>query len=252
MRSRIVVLALALLAFAALASAQMRRPDPSTMSPYVLGILVKGPAWTAARTPRTDSIQAGHLANIRAMAASGALIGAGPLAGNHRERGFFIFKDLPMDSVTKLVHADPAIQSQRLMIELHRWLAPRGIGVAYRARARLRPENTDSMITVPVAFLNRPAVEPKMDSLVTAKAMAGHVGHILDMLKSGQALAAGPMFDDGPLRGLTFFGTDSATADRLAHDDPAIKAGRMNIEMMQWWTAWGILPPTPTVKELGQ
>jgi uncharacterized protein YciI len=251
-RTRILLAAtLGLAALSAAALAQPRRPDPSTMSAYVMGIYVRGPLWTAERTPRTDSIQAGHMANMGKMAAAGALIGAGPFGGQGRYRGLLIFKDLPMDSIRALVVQDPAIQAQRLMIELHRWYAPKGIGDAYSARAKLRPDNPDSMIMVPMAFLSRPPVPPEPDSVAAVRAASGHMAHILDMLTSGKLLAAGPFFDDGPIRGVSFFATDSVTARKLSNDDPAVQAGRLVVEMVPWWTAWGVLPPTSNVKVLG-
>lgn len=251
MKRTLILLLAAGVPVAALATAAMRRPDPSTMSAYVMGIYVKGPEWTAERTPRTDSIQAGHMANMQKMAAAGALIGAGPFAGDHKFRGLLIFRDLPMDSIRAMVMQDPALKHQRLLIELHRWYAPKGIGEAYAERAKIRTERPDSMIRVPAAFLMRPSTVPKADSAEVALATAGHMGHILDMLKGGQLLAAGPFFDDGPIRGVSFFATDSATAHRLSHDDPAVRAGRLNVVLLTWWTAWGILPPSPIVKEMG-
>ncbi|MEO5618845.1 MAG: hypothetical protein ABIS67_13845, partial [Candidatus Eisenbacteria bacterium] len=87
------------------------------------------------------------------------------------------------------------------------------------------------------------------DSAAAVRAAAGHMAHTLDMLTSGKLLAAGPFFDDGPVRGVSFFATDSVTARKLCNDDPAVKSGRMVAEMLPWWTAWGVLPPTSHVKE---
>lgn len=235
---------------AAAIHAQSHRPDPSTMSAYVMGLYVKGPAWTAERTPHTDSIQAGHLANMGVMHKAGALLGAGPIGGDHHYRGILLFKDLPMESVATLVRRDPAIRDQRLMIELYRWYAPKGIGEAYEARAARNPEHPDSMIVVPMALLVRPSPVPKLDSLESIRVTSGHLGHIMDMLVDGRLLAAGPFFDDGPLRGVSFFAGDTATARRLAMDDPAVKAGTVAIDLMPLWVAWGVFPPTPTVKEM--
>lgn len=246
-------LAVLSLVVAALAgAAPLRRPDPATMRPYVLGVLVKGPEWTAERTPHTDSIQAGHMANIHAMADMGVLLGAGPFAGNQRERGLFIFKDISLDSAATLVRMDPAVKAQRLMVELYRWYAPIGIGEEYRVRAKVRPDHPDSMIAIPMVFLEKPRQEPKLDSLVVAQAMEKHVGMVLDQLQSGQMLAAGPTIGDPRLVGLYFYGTDSTTAVRLLKDDPTIQNGHYAITMRQWWSAWGVLPPKPTVKEMGK
>ena len=240
------------LVVAAAALAQVRQPDPRTMRPYVLGILVKGPTWTAERTPHTDSLQAGHLANIQAMAKSGVLIGAGPIAGNYRERGLFLWKDIPLDSAATLARRDPAIRSERLMIEIYRWYAPIGIGEAYRARAARRPDHPDSMIAVPMALLERPKEEPKVDSLALVHANQVHAAMMLDQLESGKLLAAGPVSGNQKLLGLRFYGTDSASAAQLVKQDPTVQNGHLAVTMRQWWTAWGVLPPVPTVKEMGR
>jgi len=252
MKKLALTVALLASAFAALAIAQVRRPDPQTMRPYVVGILVKGPKWTAERTPHTDSIQAGHLANIQAMAKSGVLLGAGPFAGNYRERGLFLWKDIPLDSAATLARRDPAIASERLMIEIYRWLAPVGIGEAYRARAAVRPDHPDSMIPVPMVFLEHLSREPALDPAVLRSSTEAHVGMILDQLMSGKLLAAGPVFGDQRLLGLSFYAGDSASAAALVQQDPTVQNGHMAVTMRQWWTAWGVLPPVPTVKEMGR
>ncbi len=249
---KLAVIALFSLVVAAVALADVRRPDPRTMRPYVVGILVKGPSWTAERTPHTDSILAGHLANIQAMAQSGVLLGAGPFAGNFRERGLFIWKDIPLDSAATLARRDPAIRSERLMIEIYRWYAPIGIGDAYRARAALHPDHPDSMIHVPMVLLEHPSVEPQLDSLALRTSSEAHVGMILDQLESGKILAAGPVFGDQKLLGLSFYAGDSASAVALLQQDPTVQNGHMAVTMRQWWTAWGVLPPVPTVKEMGR
>ncbi len=234
------------------AHARPRLPDPATMTPYVVGLYVKGPEWTAERTPRTDSIQAGHLANMGVMAKAGALIGAGPFAGNSKFRGILLFRDLPMDSVRAMVIQDPALKTERLLIELHRWYGPKGIGEAYAERAKRRPDHPDSMIQVSLALLARAVQPPKLDSLAIVNATYGHMGHTLDMLLDGRLLASGPFFDDGPIRGMHFFAGDTTTARTLCQADPAVQAGRLNFVVLPLWTAWGVLPPKPTVKELAK
>jgi uncharacterized protein YciI len=220
------------------------------MSAYVVGIYTRGPLWTPGRTPRSDSIQAGHLENMRRMAATGFLIGAGPFKNDTKMRGLLIFRDLPMDTIQRMVRRDPALQTQRLLLELHRWYAPRGIGDAYAARAKIRPQNPDSMILMPVVLLKKPSMPAQPDSVSLARATAGHMGHILDLMLSGKMLAGGPFFDNSEIRGICFFGTDTTTAWKLSLDDPAVKAGRLEMQMLPWYTAWGVIPPRPTIREL--
>ena len=35
---------------------------------------------------------------------------------------------------------------------------------------------------------------------------------------------------------------DSATAYRLAAEDPAVAAGAITIDLVKWWTAYGTMP----------
>ena len=59
--------------------ADEKKPEAKyEMSKYVMGLLRKGPKWTAASTEETQRIQEGHMANIRKMAAGGNLVVAGP------------------------------------------------------------------------------------------------------------------------------------------------------------------------------
>jgi uncharacterized protein YciI len=230
----------------------MRLPDPATMATYQFGILSRGPTWTPGRTPHGDSVQAAHLANIGFMHQRGLLVAAGPFMNDGTKRGIFIFKDVPQETLAAYLAGDPAIASQRLVMDLHRWYGPRGVGDAYNERAKLRPDHRDSMIVLPLVFLKRPAKAPPADSLTAAKLTAAHLGHTLDMLMDGRLLAAGPFFGDGEYRGVSIFGTDTTTALRLSLEDPAVKAGRMEVEMIPWFTAWGNMPPQPVVREAGK
>ena len=242
-----VALAVAILA-AHPAAGQLRAPDMSSMDRYVFGILSRGASWTPERTPRTDSIQAGHMANIRRMAALGALIGAGPFQGDGAMRGVFIFRDLPPDSIRKLCADDPAIRSGRLALELHPWMAPAGIGDAYRERAKQRPDKPDSMIAMPLVFLRAGKRSAAIDSTRRVALQRQHLDGIMGMLLSGELLSAGPFLDRGEIAGIGVFSTDSASAAARFENDPLVRAGELSVDTRVWWTAWGVMPPRPTVR----
>jgi uncharacterized protein len=71
-----------------------------------------------------------------------------------------------------------------------------------------------------------------------------HLAHLRQMAEDGKLLVAGP-FDDQPdprLRGLELFKVGSvAEARRLAEEDPAVKAGRLEAVVMTWYTEKGAL-----------
>lgn len=64
----------------------------------------------------------------------------------------------------------------------------------------------------------------------------GHLAYIRKLSDEGKLLLAGPLLDQGPLRGI--FVLDVATVDEaraLVDADPAVKAGRLKVELHPWY-----------------
>jgi uncharacterized protein YciI len=78
----------------------------------------------------------------------------------------------------------------------------------------------------------------------TAKIQEGHMAHLNAMAASGQLVVAGPVgAGAGDLRGiLVFKGISTEEAVKMASEDPAVKAGRLIVEIVPWWVEKGILP----------
>ena len=73
---------------------------------------------------------------------------------------------------------------------------------------------------------------------------AEHLAHHARLRGSGQVVTNGPVRDqaDGSLRGLTFYRTGSLEESRrLAEADPAVRAGRLAIEIMTWYCPPGTM-----------
>ncbi len=69
---------------------------------------------------------------------------------------------------------------------------------------------------------------------------AGHLAHINNLAEEGKVAIAGPMGMDEDLRGIIIFHTKSKEeAENLQAQDPAIKAGRLRMEIYPWWAAQG-------------
>src|SRR5688572_3085013 len=212
---------------------------------YQLGLLVRGPTWTPERNARTDSIQAGHMANIGRMAEHGALLAAGPFERGNELRGIFVFRpgDDPLDS---LMAGDPAIASQRLVVERYPWIAPAGLGEDYRRRAaerRLRGEAArDSMVNFGWVMLRR---GPKYDASPSPKVkelLDRHVTWTDKLRARGDLVFAGAIEGTGDLRGVLVLRGDSASVAKAVAEDPAVKAGRFTPRVLRWWTAFGVVP----------
>ena len=65
---------------------------------------------------------------------------------------------------------------------------------------------------------------------------AAHLANIDRLVESGKMVLAGPFADEGDLRGLFFYNVATLEAARaLVDSDPAVKAGRLRVELHPWW-----------------
>jgi len=74
----------------------------------------------------------------------------------------------------------------------------------------------------------------------TERIQAAHMAHIGKMAEMGKLVAAGPMGDNGDLRGIFLFRATRDEAQALAADDPAVKSGRLAVELLSWMGPKGI------------
>lgn len=66
--------------------------------------------------------------------------------------------------------------------------------------------------------------------------MRAHLANIARLADEGSLVVAGPFLDDGPLSGIYIFKVDTVEAARaLTETDPAIKAGRLEMELHPWY-----------------
>lgn len=91
-----------------------------------------------------------------------------------------------------------------------------------------------------MGFLMRVADKPALDSAKEMEIQMAHRAYMGANAESGSLLIAGPFGDDGDMRGVVIY--DVATkeeADSIINGDPAVKAGRLAIEVHPWWAAKG-------------
>src|SRR5688500_1256492 len=100
---------------------------PQKMMTAYLAFLVRGDKWTPEKTPQTEAIQKGHMANIQRLADLKKLGVAGPFGDNGTLRGIFVFRVNSIEEARELAASDPAVQAGRLALQIHPWLVPEGI-----------------------------------------------------------------------------------------------------------------------------
>ncbi len=85
------------------------------------------------------------------------------------------------------------------------------------------------------AYLKR-GPKRNQDSIEIAQIQKGHMDNINRLAKEGKLILAGPFFDDTEVRGIFIFNVESiAEAEALINTDPAIKSGRLIMELHPWY-----------------
>ncbi|HET6977183.1 MAG TPA: YciI family protein [Pyrinomonadaceae bacterium] len=100
---------------------------PLKLTKMYLAFLTRGDKWTPEKTPATEEIQKGHMANINRLAQMKKLIAAGPFGDDGRLRGIFVFRVDSLEEAKNLTATDPAIKAGRLAMDIHPWMIPEGI-----------------------------------------------------------------------------------------------------------------------------
>ncbi len=65
-----------------------------------------------------------------------------------------------------------------------------------------------------------------------------HLAHLAEMGERGVMPVAGPFSEqpDETMRGFCLYTVELDEARRLAESDPSVQAGRMAVEVFNWWT----------------
>jgi uncharacterized protein len=128
-----------------------------------------------------------------------------------------------------------------LLLALHAaLLAPPATSQAPAAEpsSAAAPVKPYTMVTRYLGLLVKGPKWTKEKSPALTKMMEGHMANINAMAATGKLVAAGPVVDDGTLRGIFLFATANAEEARaLAEKDPAIASGHLTLEIHPWMVA---------------
>jgi uncharacterized protein YciI len=96
------------------------------LNTYYIGLLRKGPNWTAEQTPALDDLQMRHVAHLLGTMTSGAAVAAGPVSEDEDIRGLTVFRTATLDEARALAEADPAVRAGHFVVDLRPWQVPSG------------------------------------------------------------------------------------------------------------------------------
>jgi uncharacterized protein YciI len=98
-----------------------------------------------------------------------------------------------------------------------------------------------------LVLLRRPDDAPEYDDEAAERIQGDHLAFYAEMRQAGHVVTNGPVRDqpDDALRGIAIFATESVgRARELANADPAVQAGRLEVQAMTW-----LCPPGTMIKD---
>ncbi|GAB3652689.1 hypothetical protein GCM10028791_22350 [Echinicola sediminis] len=93
-----------------------------------------------------------------------------------------------------------------------------------------------------MAFLKRGPDVSNYSKEERDKIQQAHMAHIGKLAEEKKLVLAGPFFGDGELRGIFIFDVgDLEEAKNLTNGDPAIKAGVLTMELLEWYGSAAVM-----------
>ena len=228
------LLALLIVAVPAIARAQAKQEPEFKLIEFHMALLKRGPKWTGTHTAKTESVESEQRNYVSSLIESGKAVVAGRLDDDGEIRGVYVLRAKSAEEARVWAEASPAVKTGQLIAEMHPW---------WSEDVMKKPTSPTKLTTAYLGFLKRgdkwtPEKTPATEALQKA-----HMANINRLAEMKKLVVAGPFGDDTNLRGIFVFRVASIDeAKALAETDPAVKAGRLAIDMHPWLVPEGILP----------
>ncbi len=232
----LLVLAAVVLSFVttpATARAQEKQQPPQfKMLEFHMALLKRGPKWSA--NGMTKELQAAHVANVMSLLDSGKAVIAGPLGDDGDIIGIYVLRAKNAEEAKAWSESDPAVKAGNLVAEMHPW---------WSEDVMKKPSSPIKMTTAYLGLLTRGKKWTPEKTPATEELQKAHMANINRLAETKKLVVAGPFGDNGTLRGIFVFKVATLEeAKELAETDPAVKAGRLAIEVHPWLVPEGVLP----------
>ena len=199
-----------------------------------LCLLQAGPK-RALAGPEAEQALFDHFDHLKGLMKSGKGLITGPVEGDPRLKGILVLRAASLDEAKATAASDPAVKAGIFVAEVHPW---------FMDDTPIKPVySPGNVVPYFFGFLNKgpnwtPGTTPQ-----TERIQEGHMAHLREFAKSGKLVAAGPLEDNGFVRGIVIYKTASVEEARaIAMADPAVKAGRFMIVLHKWFVTRGALP----------
>ncbi|HKP36698.1 MAG TPA: YciI family protein [Pyrinomonadaceae bacterium] len=237
MRTRIAIKLLLLYLFAAsLSFAQPKDEPQNKLVQFQMALIRKGPKWTDKKSIEIKKLHEKHFNYVLSLLDSGKAVIAGPTTEGGDLLGVFILRARSTEEARAWIENDPEVKAGRLKSEIHPWWSE---DIFKKANSPLK------MTTVYLGFLKRgPNRKPGDGNTPEVQELQkAHMANINRLAETRKLVMAGPFGDDGDLRGIFVFRTESLKeAEELTATDPMIKIDRLRLELHPWQVPAGVIP----------
>ena len=214
------------------ARAQEKAPPASKMVEFHMALLKHGPSYNAAGM--SQDLKAQHIANVMSLLESGKAVIAGPIGDDGDIAGVLIFRAASAAEARSWAENDPAVKAGFFSAEMHPW---------WSEDVMKKPTMPLKLTTAYLALLTRGGKWTPEKTPATEQLQKDHIANIVRLAELKKLVVAGPFGDNGTLRGIFVFKVGSLEEARaLSETDPAVKAGRLAIDVRPWMVPEGILP----------
>ena len=239
----ILTFTLAVVVCCSIANAQEHKQEPKQpatppelkLMQFQMALLKRGPNWPGDPSKVRPQLRQRHVAYLRSMLEANKLMIAGAIRDDNELLEVHIFRTKSAEEATAWVNQDPAVVAGFMVPELHPWWAE---DVMKKTAAP-----PGQFATAYLALLTRGDKWTAEKTPATEELQKAHLDNIKRLADMKKLVVAGPFGDDGRLRGIFVFKVASIDEAReLAATDPAVKAGRLALQIHTWIVPEGILP----------
>jgi uncharacterized protein YciI len=230
-----VLTGIALLLITSPAVWSQQQPEPAhKLIEFHMAVLKHGPKWSAGETPEMKRMQKAHVNYVLSALDSGKAVIAGPFTDGGEIDGVYVFRASSAAEAKAWAEGDPSVASGFWVAEMHPW---------WSEDIFKKPAKPMKLVQMYFAFLTRGEKWTPEQTPATEEIQKGHMANINRLAELKKLIAAGPLGDDGRLRGIFVFRVGSSEeAKTLIETDPAVQAGRLAMEIHPWMVPDGILP----------
>ena len=208
------------------------------MGTFYVCLVVKNPRAPAEHSSEAGQVMRAHLKHLESLVANGKAVVVGPFPDGGRILGIVVMGVQSADEARTLEEADPLVKTGLASVEVLKWWAAKGV-----MKPPATPFDLSLLTTYYFGLIRRGPKWTADRTPEVEKLQADHMANINALAKAGKLVIAGPFENAGENAGVFVFkaGTiDEAKA--LADSDPAVKAGRLVVDVHPWLVLKGSLP----------